>query len=557
KDIQKVTIPSTIQDVIMARVDSLPEGAKEVLQTGSVIEREFNYELIKRVMIISQGELLSHLSVLKDSELLYERGIFPQSTYIFNHALTREVVYDGILIQRKKKLHEEIGYAIEELYKDNIDEQYSVLFEHYISAENYEKGAEYSKLASKKAEKAASFPDAIAYAGKRIDCLEKLPLTADVQKRIIDARTVLGLYYMQINYHIEAKEAVEPIIDLAIKQGYKRRLSQIYIIIGSYNFAIEGYFPQAFRHLEESIKISEEINDFVSLVLANYFLGIALSLNCEFEKAVEYLKKALNINVVANNLWGIAAIKSAISYFVYYHQGRINLAYQNSDESIQITEENDDIFSKAISYTCYGVSCYGKGLLDEATKHLLMSIDLCEKINFYLWNSIAHCYLGKIYFENGDYEKSNDYYDKTIWLIENNKLLSSWLNFNKIALARAKVANNEKDINLKSLYDYVYDNKANIYEGWMARYIAEILLNVDDQHMPEAADWIKKAIEADTRNDMRFNLGRDYALYAELFKRKGDQSKAKENLGKAIEILRECGADGWVVKYEKELALLL
>jgi tetratricopeptide (TPR) repeat protein len=557
KDIQKVTIPSTIHDVIMARVDSLPEGAKEVLQTGSIIEREFSYGLIKQITGLPEKELLSRLSALKDSELLYERGIYPQSTYIFKHALTREVVYDGILIQRKKKLHEEIGYAIEELYKDNIDEQYSVLFEHYISAENYEKGAEYSKLASKKAEKAASFPDAIAYAEKRIGCLEKLPLTADVQKRIIDARTVLGLYYMQINYHIEAKEAVEPIIDLAIKQGYKRRLSQIYIIIGSYNFAIEGYFPQAFRHLEESIKISEEINDFVSLVLANYFLGIALSLNCEFEKAVEYLKKALNINVVANNLWGIAAIKSAISYFVYYHQGRINLAYQNSDESIQITEENDDIFSKAISYTCYGVSFYGKGLLDEATKHLLMSIDLCEKINFYLWNSIAHCYLGKIYFENGDYEKSNDYYDKTIWLIENNKLLSSWLNFNKIALARAKVANNEKDINLKSLYDYVYDNKANIYEGWMARYIAEILLNVDDQHMPEAADWIKKAIEADTRNDMRFNLGRDYALYAELFKRKGDQSKAKENLGKAIEILRECGADGWVVKYEKELALLL
>ncbi len=51
-------------------------------------------------------------------------------------------------------------------------------------------------------------------------------------------------------------------------------------------------------------------------------------------------------------------------------------------------------------------------------------------------------------------------------------------------------------------------------------------------------------------------LGRDYALYAELFRRKGDLSKAKENLNKAIEILRECGADGWVKKYEKELAEL-
>jgi len=55
---------------------------------------------------------------------------------------------------------------------------------------------------------------------------------------------------------------------------------------------------------------------------------------------------------------------------------------------------------------------------------------------------------------------------------------------------------------------------------------------------------------------MRFHLGRDYALYAELFKRKGDRLKARENFGKAIEILKECGADGWVSRYEKELALI-
>ncbi len=53
---------------------------------------------------------------------------------------------------------------------------------------------------------------------------------------------------------------------------------------------------------------------------------------------------------------------------------------------------------------------------------------------------------------------------------------------------------------------------------------------------------------------MMWNLGMDYAVYAELFRRKGDQSKAKENLGKAIEIFKECGADGWMKKAEEELA---
>jgi len=90
----------------------------------------------------------------------------------------------------------------------------------------------------------------------------------------------------------------------------------------------------------------------------------------------------------------------------------------------------------------------------------------------------------------------------------------------------------------------------------MQRYIVEILLNIDDHHMNETENWIKKAIESDEKNGTRFNLGRDYALYAELFKRKGNQSKAKENLNKAIEIMKECGADGWVEKYEKEMATL-
>ena len=116
--------------------------------------------------------------------------------------------------------------------------------------------------------------------------------------------------------------------------------------------------------------------------------------------------------------------------------------------------------------------------------------------------------------------------------------------------------NGEKDVNLESLYTYSQNNKVKILEGWFQRYIGEILLHIDDQHLSEAEHWTQNAIEADQRNGMMFHLGQDYALYADLFKRKGVRLKARENLGKAIEILKECGADGWIEKYEKELATL-
>jgi tetratricopeptide (TPR) repeat protein len=114
----------------------------------------------------------------------------------------------------------------------------------------------------------------------------------------------------------------------------------------------------------------------------------------------------------------------------------------------------------------------------------------------------------------------------------------------------------KKDINLESVYGYHEKNKIRIFYSWGARNIAKILLNIDDQHVSKAEDWIKKAIEADRRDKIRWHLGIDYALYAELLKRKGDRPKARENLAKAIEILKACGAGGWVEKYEKELAEL-
>ena len=556
KDIQDLIIPSTIQDVIMSRVDSLPDGSKEVLQTGSAIEREFSYELIKQVTGLPEKELMSNLSALKDSELLYERGIYPQSTYIFKHALTREVVYDSILTKRKKKLHDEIGNAIEELYKDNIDEHYGVLSEHYITSENYEKGAEYSILAAKKARKGASFNDAIAYGETSANCLEKLPRTEDVEKKIIDAKVTLGLYYNQMFQHFEAKEAVEPIIELALRRDYKRRISQIYTIIGTYSLMVEGDYPKALQYLKEALKIAEELEDRLSLFLASHWIGHVFAESCEFERALHHVEKALEINVAANVPWGISAIKGCISMTVYNNQGRADLGSQLSQESLKFAEEHGDTWSKAEAYTYHGCSCYLKGFLYEAEERLLKAIAVCERINFLAMGSLASFFLGETYFDRREYQKSQDYHGTAISLLEHCRVWPSITSSNKMALARARVMNNEKDIDLESIYEYEEENKMKLYDGMMARYISEILFHIDDQQMSEAEDWIKKAIETDKRNGTIWNLGRDYAHYAELFKRKCDQPKAKVNLRKAIDIFKECGADDWVKKYEKELLTL-
>jgi len=164
--------------------------------------------------------------------------------------------------------------------------------------------------------------------------------------------------------------------------------------------------------------------------------------------------------------------------------------------------------------------------------------------------------LGETYFDMGEYRRSQKSLERTVLLLESMGYSPSNKNLPKIKLTRAEVMQGNPDINLERLFKHSDENKYKCNEGRIARHIGEILLNIGEKYLPQVEIWAGKAIRADDKNGIRWNLGMDYAFYFELFKRKGDLSKAKENLNKAIDILKECGATGWVEKYEKELAEL-
>lgn len=556
KSVLEMTIPTTIQEVILARVDPQPPRAKEVLQAGSVIEREFDFQLIKQVTRFPEPELLCNLSLLKDSELLYERGIYPQSSYIFKHALTREVVYGSILTKRRKELHGAVAEAMEHIYQSNLAEHLCTLCDHFMAAENYEQGEIYAKLAARKAQKTGSLPDAIDQTIKRITCLERLPMTDERQRKVIDTRTVLALNLAQLNRYLEAKGVIDPIIDQAIKLGYKKRLCQIRTIMGAYYAHQEENFPAASQAFKEALTISEEVDDIVTTFLSSYWFGSNLCLNCEFKEATRHLQKALDISIAAGNPRGIASAKASFAYFCFFNQGMIDLGFRTSIEAVQIAEESGDDYSKGIAYNCHGVSCYGRGLFEKAEKHLLKGIGFCERVNEKGWNFLAHWCLGEIYFEINDFLKSGEWYERGCRLLKDSLLFPSLLGWGKVGLIRAKSRINPKDTDLDSLYDLSRNNKYKAAQGWIFSYIGTILMNLDEGHSFEAGAWIQKAIEEDQRNGTRFFLGRDYALYGKLIKQKGERSKAQEHLSKAIEIMKKCGADGWVEKTEQELALI-
>ncbi len=554
RGIQDMTVPTTIQEVIQARVDSLPPEAKEVLQTASVIEREFDFQLIKQVLGFPEPKLLTYLSLLKDFELLYERGIFPDSNYIFKHALTREVIYDSILTDRRKKLHEEIGQALETLYRDRLEEYFGLLSQHFIKSENFVKGADYSMKAARKAERAASPDNAIAHAIDRVYCLERMPQSDDLEKQRIDARTKLGLYQVQLNYHVEAKEAVEPIIDSAVRHDNKRRLGQIYLILGSYFSYVAEDQSEAIRILDEALKLTSETQDPITYVLGSFHLGMAFGFSCQFQKSLDCYQGVVDFNKLIKNKMGVAATQGNMAYGGSWIWGKCDMGFQFAEEGVQFAEESGDTFSLGIAYGGYGYSFFAKGFLEETEQYLVRSVEFCEKIRHNGWIGTACLGLGDLYSEKQEFRKSKENFEKGSRYFEDRRIMPSFAHLAQIGLARSKAMDNEKDIDLETLFSYAKKNRTGAIEGLSKKWIGDILSHLDGQYWLEAESWINQAIEADRRNETKIFLARDYLSYADLLTKKGDRQKTVENLGKALETFLDCGAIGWVEKTEKKLA---
>jgi class 3 adenylate cyclase/tetratricopeptide (TPR) repeat protein len=160
--IETITIPDTIQGVIMARIDRLDEEVKQILKTASVIGRAFLYRLLKEVTEAVR-DLDKHLDDLTATELIREKQKVPELEYIFKHALVQESTYESILLKKRMELHGKAASAIETLFSDRLDEFSSVLAYHYAKAENWEKAQEYLFKAGDQAGRIAADAEALTH----------------------------------------------------------------------------------------------------------------------------------------------------------------------------------------------------------------------------------------------------------------------------------------------------------------------------------------------------------------------------------------------------------
>jgi predicted ATPase len=126
-----LAIPATLHASLIARLDRLGPIAKELGQIGAVIGREFDYELIDHVAQWPTAKLQVGLDRLIEAGLLFRRGVAPQCSYLFKHALVQEAAYGTLLRARRQRLHARVAAVIEQHFGDLIERQPEMLAWHY------------------------------------------------------------------------------------------------------------------------------------------------------------------------------------------------------------------------------------------------------------------------------------------------------------------------------------------------------------------------------------------------------------------------------------------
>ncbi len=187
-------LPETLQDSLMARLDKLAP-VKEVALIGSVIGRQFSYELLSSISEMNEHDLEDALRQLVESQLIFRRGTIPAAIYSFKHGLVQDAAYNSLVRAKRQRLHARVAEAIETKFASQITDQPEILAHHYEAAQLTRKAITYLRAAGERFIQRSANTEAINHLEHARELLGKLPKSAERDEDELPILLLLGAGY--------------------------------------------------------------------------------------------------------------------------------------------------------------------------------------------------------------------------------------------------------------------------------------------------------------------------------------------------------------------------
>jgi tetratricopeptide (TPR) repeat protein len=289
-----VDIPPTVEAMLAARADRLPDDEKELLRAAAVIGHEVPLALLKAVVGLSEESIRRGLLALQTAEFLFEVALAPEPGCRFKHALTREVTYASLAPEWRQDAHARIVAAIEQLWPDRLDAHAERLAHHAYLGHVWDKAARYLREAGTKAFERSANRAAVSLLDRALTALGHLPQNDDTRQQAfavhLDLRSSLYALgeFDRVVHHLEAAKAA------AESLGDRRRLGLVYGHWAPFS-DMAGDHHHALASGERALALADSLEDHRARVVGTYSVGLTNIYLGNYRAAADSLRRTIGL----------------------------------------------------------------------------------------------------------------------------------------------------------------------------------------------------------------------------------------------------------------------
>jgi tetratricopeptide (TPR) repeat protein len=561
KPLDSLQVPATVQAVLAARIDRLPPEEKRLLQTAAVIGTEVPFALLQAIGELSEEELRRALGHLQAAEFLYETSLFPELEYTFKHALTHEVAYGSLLLERRRALHAGIVAASERLYADRLTEQAERLAQHALRGEVWDKAVAYCRQAGTKAFARSALREVVACCEQALAALKHLPESRATQEQAIDLRFDLRNALWDLGEIRQMLDSLREAATLAEVLDDQPRLGRVSVYMCRY-FREMGDHDSAVESGQHALAVAETLGDVALQVMVHHHLGVVYHVLGDHRRAMGLLRS--NVESLVGDLirerFGLSTLPSVISRAwlarCLAELGAFSEGSAHGEEAVRIAEAVDHPVSLIWAYLGVGFLSLRQRDFSRAIPGLERGLDLCRVYNIPLWFPETAAALGCAYAFAGRIAEALPLLEQAeqsgaaMGQMGGHALRVGYLSEAYLLAGRMQEA-----VQLAGrALDLSRDYKERGHEAWALRLLGEIATHQKPPEIALAAHHYRQALALAEELDMRPLVAHCHLGLGTLYAKTGQREQARPELSTAITMYRAMEMTFWLPQAEGALA---
>jgi DNA-binding NtrC family response regulator/tetratricopeptide (TPR) repeat protein len=552
-----IQVPATVQAVLAARIDHLPDADKRLLQTAAVIGTEVPFSLLQAVAELPEAPLHAVLAHLQTAEFLYETGLFPVREYTFKHALSHEVAYRSLLPERRRGLHVHLVEVIETFPPERVAEQVERLAHHALLGEVWDKAVTYCQQAAARARERAAPREAATFLEQALQALVHLPENGDTQTLAIELRLALAPRLSQLGERgrlrtlLGEAEALARALDDPLWLG--RVLARMANVLRT-----TRDFEGAIAAGQQALEFAAALGDSALQVQASHRLGQLYYGIGDYRRAAELLRRNVEAEEresgTPSTVWGIQSrmwLAKTLSTFGAFAEGR-----RHGEEALCLATRAGRGLLPMLAYKHLGSLYLAQGDLESAVRVLDQGLALCRASGDLSDLLVIAAALGYAYALQGRLAEGHALLEEGVGVSENihmgarqNPLLVAWLS----EVCRLAGHGEEAWQHACQALDLARQQKARGEEACALHQLGAVHAHADPPDVAQAEAHYRQALTLAEELGMRPLQAHCHRGLGTLYTKISRREQARAELSTAIALYRAMDMTFWLPQAEAAL----